>query len=130
MAERTNISTASSYETLYGFSRAVRVGDSVFVAGTTAMQPDGVMAGVGDAHAQGLAALKTIEKALNEAGAALSDVVRTRVYITDLAHLEGATKAHRAVFADIRPASTVVEVAGLVHPDMLIEIEADAVIGG
>ena len=128
MTKRTNISSGSPFEPKFGFSRAVKVGDRVFVSGSTALQPDGTVAGVGDAYAQGIEALKTIEAALKEAGAALTDVVRTRIFITDIAHVEGAAKAHGEVFGDIRPASTLVEVSGLVMPEMLIEIEADAVI--
>ncbi len=128
MTKRMNISSGTPFEPKFGFSRAVKVGDRVFVSGSTALQPDGTVAGVGDAYAQGIEALKTIEAALKEAGAALTDVVRTRIFITDIAHVEGAAKAHGEVFGDIRPASTLVEVSGLVMPEMLIEIEADAVI--
>ena len=128
MSQRTNISGGSPYEPKFGFSRAVRVGNMVFVAGSTALQPDGTMVGPGDAYVQGIAALKTIETALGKAGASLSDVVRTRVFITDIAYMDDAARAHKETFGDIGPASTLVEIKGLVKPEMLIEIEADAVI--
>jgi len=99
----------------------------VFVSGSTAIQADGTVAGVGDAYAQTVAALRTIEKALQQAGASLTHVVRTRMFATNLAHTEAIGKAHAEFFRDIRPASTLVEVSRLVHPDLLIEVEADAV---
>jgi enamine deaminase RidA (YjgF/YER057c/UK114 family) len=106
----------------------VKVGNMVFVSGSTAIQPDGTVAGVGDAYAQTVAALRTIEKALQQAGASLKHVVRTRMFATNLDHTEAIGKAHAEFFRDIRPAATLVEISRLVHPDMLIEIEADAVI--
>ncbi len=128
MTTRMNISSGGPFEAIYEYSRAVRVGNLVFVAGSTAMQPDGSVAGVGDPYAQTLQTLQTIETALQQAGASLKDVVRTRAFATNLEHTEAIGKAHAEVFGSIRPAATLVEVSRLVHPDMLIEIEADAVL--
>jgi enamine deaminase RidA (YjgF/YER057c/UK114 family) len=128
MATRTNISSGAPYEPTFGYSRAVKVGNMVFVSGSTAIQPEGSVTGVGDAYAQTIAALCTIEKALQQSGASLKHVVRTRMFATNLAHTDAIGKAHAEFFRDIRPAATLVEISRLVHPDMLIEIEADAVI--
>ena len=129
MATRANISSGSPFEPTFGFSRAVKVGNMVFVSGSTAILPDGSVAGVGDPYAQAVQALKTIEGALEQAGASMKDVVRTRIFSTDLmGHLDALAKAHSEVFSSIRPASTGVEITRLAHPDLLIEIEADAVI--
>jgi enamine deaminase RidA (YjgF/YER057c/UK114 family) len=125
---RQNISSNSPYESVFGYSRAVKIGKQIFVSGTTAMQPDGKVTGGGDAYAQTVAALKTIAAALAEGGAAMKDVVRTRVYVTNFDDFDAVAKAHCAVFGTIRPASTGVEVSRLVSPDMLVEIEADAII--
>lgn len=128
MSTRVNISSGAPYEPVFGYSRAVKVGKLVFVSGSTSIRPDGSVAGVGAAYTQSVETLKTIERALQQAGASFKDVVRTRIYVTNLGDLEAVGKAHVEVFGDIRPASTGVEVSRLVHPDMLVEIEADAVI--
>jgi len=117
---RQNISSGNPFEPVFGYSRAVRIGDTVHVAGTTA-PGDG-------AYEQASAVLKIIERALAEAGAALTDVVRTVVYVTDIAHADGVTRAHGEAFADIRPASTLVAVSALVNPDLVVEIEAYAIV--
>ena len=112
-----------------GYSRAVRVGDVVHVAGTTATR-DGVAQAPGDPYGQARVALEVIAAALSECGASLSDVVRTRIYVTDIAHWAEVGRAHGEVFGDVRPAATMVQVAALIAPDLLVEIEADAVVTG
>lgn len=125
---RQNISSGSAWEPVLGYSRAVKVGPYVHVSGTTASTPDGVV-GLGDPYEQTKAALKTIAQALTEAGAQLSDVVRTRLYVTDISRWEEIGKAHGEVFGEIRPAMAIVEVSQLISPELLVEIEADAYIG-
>jgi enamine deaminase RidA (YjgF/YER057c/UK114 family) len=128
MTDRRRISSGSPYEPRIGFSRAVRVGDTVYVSGTVAWGDDGKLVGVGDVYAQARQTIKNIEKALLEAGASLADVVRTRVYVTDISRLEDVARAHGEAFGEIRPASSMLEVSALAEPEMLVEIEAVAVI--
>ena len=128
MTERHRISSGSPYEPLVGFSRAVRVGDTVYVSGTVAWGDDGKLVGAGDMYAQAKQAIRNIEKALEQAGASLTHVVRTRIYVTDISRLEEAARAHGEAFGEVRPASSMVEVSALAEPDMLVEIEAVAVL--
>jgi enamine deaminase RidA (YjgF/YER057c/UK114 family) len=125
---RRTVGTGSPWEAVVGYSRAVRVGDVVHVAGTTAMR-DGKVVAPGDAYGQAKAALEIVVAALAECGAAPADVVRTRLYVTDIGTWEQVGRAHGEVFADVRPASTMVQVAALIDPDLLVEIEAEAVVG-
>ena len=124
---RVNVSSGGPLEATVGYSRAVRVGDQVVVAGTTTLHPGGVDH-PGDCYRQAQAVLRIIEDALRQVGAALSDVVRTRAFLTDMSTAEEYGRAHGEVFSDIRPAATLVEVSALVHPDLVVEIEVDAIV--